>query len=60
MFGFVSVLLVLSVISGVAWIIHRAYEEISCRMNHVCWIDDTVCPECTDWESYAQFRDSRV
>lgn len=58
MFGFVSVLLVLSVVSGVAWLIHRAYEEINARRSHVCWIDDTVCRECTDYVSYAQFRNA--
>jgi len=60
MFAFASVLLVLAVISMTAWLIHRAYEEISARMNHVCWIDETTCDECSAFDSFAEYRDSLV
>lgn len=56
MFGFVTALMTLGVISGVAWLIHRAFEEMNARMNHVCWIDDTLCRECSDYASYAEYR----
>ena len=57
MFAVASLLMTLGVITSVAWLIHRAFEEMNARMNHVCWIDDTLCRDCADYASYAEFRD---
>lgn len=41
------------------WLALRIREEIHVRRNHICWIDDTVCPECGGYASYAEYRDSQ-
>ena len=40
------------------WLLLRLWEERDARVNHVCWVDDTLCPDCGGYASYAEYRDS--
>ena len=42
------------------WLFMRWREERNARVNHVCWVDDTLCTKCGGYASYAEYRDSLV
>ena len=39
-----------AVAATAAWLVHRWREERAAGSLHVCFTDDTVCTECSDWE----------
>jgi hypothetical protein len=45
----------IAVVATLAWLVHRAYEEIQARRHHVCWIDDTSCAWCAPFDSFSEY-----
>jgi len=54
--GVALLLTVNAVFWTAVWLFLRWREERDARINHVCWIDDTLCRDCADYASYAEYR----